>query len=345
MLWGCFSRSGVAPLVQIEGNMDSVSDILEKNMFPHRRKNMVRKCIFQQDNDPKHTSSHLKKLFADKKIKFLDFPSRSPDLNPTGHIWYKLDRRVCRRSYSRIQRMVATSTRAIAKPCGFNAKQMCCCDQSSEEFLLKNTTVDVVKKGAITDAADKFHISRRIARCIWQRGRQSLENGSMLITKLIPAINAKWSPGPRTGRIQVSVQQDNARPHIAPYDPTWMDAAATSGITLELVCQPPNSLDMNVLDLGYFGAIQSLQHQSAPQTIEELIAAIETAFSQLTRDKLNNVFLTLQFNLNEIMKVNGGNNYKIPHMQKAQLDHLNILPSRLECLRNIYDEATVALQR
>ncbi|KAJ4430459.1 hypothetical protein ANN_22675 [Periplaneta americana] len=55
----------------------------------------------------------------------------------------------------------------------------------------------------------------------------------------------------------------------------------------------PNSLDMNVLDLGYFREIQSLQHQSAPQTTDELIAVIETAFSQLTRNKLNNVFLTL----------------------------------------------------
>ncbi|KAJ4440526.1 hypothetical protein ANN_08667 [Periplaneta americana] len=44
------------------------------------------------------------------------------------------------------------------------------------------------------------------------------------------------------------------------------------------------------------------------------------------------------------MKVSDGNN-KIPHMQNGHLDHLNILPSRLECPRNIYDEATVALQQ
>ncbi|KAJ4437166.1 hypothetical protein ANN_17301 [Periplaneta americana] len=96
---------------------------------------------------------------------------------------------------------------------------------------------------------------------------------------------------------------------------------------------------------GLLPGIQSLQHQSAPQTIDELIAAIGTAFSQLTRDKLNNIFLTLQSNLIETMKVNDGNNNKIPHKQKAHLDHINILPSRLECPRNIYDEATVALQQ
>ncbi|KAJ4438478.1 hypothetical protein ANN_14423 [Periplaneta americana] len=194
-------------------------------------------------------------------------------------------------------------------------------------------------------AAEKCHASKRTARCIWQRGRQSSESGSMLITKLIPTVNAKWPPGPRTGRIQVSVQQDNVRSHITPNDRTLMDAAAASRITLELVCQPPNSLDMNVLDLGYFRTIQSLQHQSGPETIDELIAAIETAFSQLTRDKHNNVFNTLQSNLIEIMKVNDGKNNKIPHMQKGHLDHLNILPSRLKCPRNIYDEAIVALQQ
>ncbi|KAJ4425853.1 hypothetical protein ANN_27479 [Periplaneta americana] len=157
--------------------------------------------------------------------------------------------------------------------------------QGNNVILSRQATLTTQK---ITEsAAEKFYVSKRIARCIWQRGLQSLESGSMLTTKLTPAINAKWPPGPRTGRIQVSVQQDNARPHIAPNNPTWMDAAAASGINLELVCQLPNSLDrpMNVLDLGYFRAIQS---QSAPQTTDELIAAIETAFSQLTREKLNN---------------------------------------------------------
>ncbi|KAJ4450895.1 hypothetical protein ANN_02328 [Periplaneta americana] len=56
---------------------------------------------------------------------------------------------------------------------------------------------------------------------------------------------------------KVSVQQDNARPHIAPNDRTWMDAAAASGFTLELVCPPPNSPDMNVLDLGFLLEVSS----------------------------------------------------------------------------------------
>ena len=125
----------------------------------------------------------------------------------------------------------------------------------------------------------------------------------MLINKLIPAIDAQWPRGLCAGRIQVSVQQDNARPHIVPNDRTWMDAAATSGITLDLLCQLPNSPDTNVLDLGYFRAIQSLEHQTTPQTIDELIAAVEKSISDLSRDKLNNIFFTLQSCLIEIMRL------------------------------------------
>ncbi|XP_027099096.2 bifunctional dTDP-4-dehydrorhamnose 3,5-epimerase/dTDP-4-dehydrorhamnose reductase-like [Coffea arabica] len=51
---------------------------------------------------------------------------------------------------------------------------------------------------------------------------------------------------------------------------------------------------MNILDIGYFRAIQSLQHQEAPNSIDELISAIEKSFNELSSESLNNVFLTLQ---------------------------------------------------
>ena len=44
------------------------------------------------------------------------------------------------------------------------------------------------------------------------------------------------------------------------------------------MCQPPNSRDLNILDLGFFSAIQSLQHKACPKTIEDLVAVVEESF-------------------------------------------------------------------
>lgn len=40
------------------------------------------------------------------------------------------------------------------------------------------------------------------------------------------------------------------------------------------MCQPPNSPDLNVLDLGFFRAIQSLKYKEASKTIDELVSGV-----------------------------------------------------------------------
>ena len=55
----------------------------------------------------------------------------------------------------------------------------------------------------------------------------------------------------------IVIQQDNAKPHIAP-DKDFVDETTKDGFNIQFVQQPPNSSDMNVLDLGFFRSIQAL---------------------------------------------------------------------------------------
>ncbi|XP_057811519.1 uncharacterized protein LOC131025750 [Salvia miltiorrhiza] len=156
-----------------------------------------------------------------------------------------------------------------------------------------------------------------------------------LIQKMLPAIMAKWPTG--ASKV-IYIQQDNAKPHITNDDPIWRQHANQNGFTFILVQQPPNSPDTNVNDLRWFRAIQSFPTQTSSQTINQLIEVVHKAFEELSPNTLNNVFLSLQECMVEIMKVKDENSYKLPHMKNGELARADALPLNLEVSQDLVRE-------
>lgn len=134
-----------------------------------------------------------------------------------------------------------------------------------------------------------------------------------IIHYLVPAIMEKW-PTHRSKIIYI--QQDNAMPHMPKNDSEWQAACVEykkRGFDFTLVQQPPNNPDLNCLDLGFFRAIQTLQHKKRPRNIAQLLDVVNTSYGDFDPKTLFNVWHIFQYTMVEILKVRGNNTYDQPH--------------------------------
>ncbi len=105
MVWGYFAALGPGWLAIIDGTMNSAlyQKILKENVRPSVC-DLKLKCtwVMQQANDPKHTSKSTSEWLKKNKIKVLEWPNQSPDLNPTEMLWHDLKQSIHARKPSNV---------------------------------------------------------------------------------------------------------------------------------------------------------------------------------------------------------------------------------------------------
>ncbi|KAF0756484.1 hypothetical protein AaE_004611 [Aphanomyces astaci] len=147
-----------------------------------------------------------------------------------------------------------------------------------------------------------------------------------VLNKVIPAIKASFPSAYK----RVVLQHDNATPHGAITD-SELAAVSTDGWTFVMRRQPPNNPDLNVLDLGFFASIQSLQYKKMSRSVDDVVRHTMEAFDELNHEKLDNVFLTFLAVMRLILEHSGCNGYALPHLKKESLRRAGLLMSNVSC--------------
>ena len=93
-VWAAISYNSKSSIKTFTQNMDSefyVEILMEKLS---EIKEIGEDMMFQCDNDSKHVSKMAKEFYKKNKLKKMEWPSNSPDLNPIENVWALMKRKI-----------------------------------------------------------------------------------------------------------------------------------------------------------------------------------------------------------------------------------------------------------
>lgn len=95
MFWGCFSRTGLGPLIAIDGNLNSEKYInLLKNNILSKIRESQSEFIYMHENAPCHTSRAVKAFLDQENVTTLKWQLKSLDMNPIKNLWAIIKRQL-----------------------------------------------------------------------------------------------------------------------------------------------------------------------------------------------------------------------------------------------------------
>ena len=100
-MWGSISADGTTAARIFEGIMNETlyCDVLQQELTQSMGKLPNKSAYtFQQDLAPWHTSKLVQEKMAKLKLNVLEWPAKSPDLNPIEMLWSILDKKLAAKS-------------------------------------------------------------------------------------------------------------------------------------------------------------------------------------------------------------------------------------------------------